>query len=236
MKKSKTIAIILTILLIPVLGMAAKKAKGNMDRPKTNSGIQTTSTTGIGNSELKQKRNLQSLKAQDTEDTKEETENDIDLNNGNQNRIQLNKENEETGSTNAIQRRSRVANVVQAMLQVSERNEGIGKQIRVIAQNQNKEMEEIEEDLQSVKQRNKFLRFLIGPKYGQIKSIEERLEENSGRLEELIALKEGLLAEDVEIIDAQIQAMKEIKEELLTELNLEESGFTLFGWLVKLFN
>jgi hypothetical protein len=241
MKETKTIAIILTILLIPALGIAAsQKVKGNTVDSDTapsiqNTNAQTIHESGTGNDDpdTKVKGSQQGLISAQNVD---EGENDVDPNNGNQNRIQLNKDNEETGSENAIQRRSKVANAVQTMLQISEKNEGVGQKIRIIAQNQNRDMEEIEENMESVKQRSKFLKFLIGPKYGQINSIEDRLEEHSGRLEELKQLKDELSEEDAEMLDTQILAMEEIKKELLTELNLEESGFTLFGWLVKLFN
>ncbi len=243
MKKSKIIAITVALFLIPALSIAAnQKAKVNSAQAETAPGIETTSAqgihepgTGIDDPDTKAKGSQQGLiRTQDVDE--EGDENDDDVDKGNKNQAQLNKDNEEAGSVNAIQRRSRVANAVQTMLQISENNEGIGQQIRVIAQNQNKEMEEIEESLQGVKQRSKFLRFLIGPKYGQIDSIEERLEANSGRLEELKQLKDELSEEDAQLLDLQIKAMEEVKEELQSELNLEESGFTLFGWLVKLFN
>jgi hypothetical protein len=236
MKKTKIIVIVFVIFLIPALALAmASNQKSKDTQNQSLKNIKTLeanqSEIGINNLNAEQKGQPALISAEKTEDI-----GNTDNANGNKNQIQLNKNNEEFGSADAIQRRSRVANAVQAMLQISENNEGVGEQIRIIAQNQNKEMEKIEEDLESVKQRSKFLRFLIGPKYGQIDSIEERLEENSGKLEELIQLKENLSEEDVEVIDVQIQVIKEIKEELLTELDLEKSGFHLFGWLSKLFN
>jgi hypothetical protein len=225
MKKTKIIAIVFAIILIPVLGMAAnEKAKGNPNENGNPVGIETTSAVDADGSEtdtndppMKQKRGLQPTLIS-TEDADNDEEDDQGI-----------------VSPQATQRRSRVSNAVQVMLQVSEKNEGIGQKIRTIAQNQNREMEEIEENMQSVKQRSKFLRFLIGPKYGKINSIEERLEENSGRLEELKQLKEELSEEDARLLELQIQAIEEVKEELQSELNLEEKGFALFGWLIKLF-
>ena len=222
----KIIIIAFIILLIPAFVIAASEQQKAVQLEKKTPGTQSTDAQNIEkpklntiNLKVKQKGIIDGLT---TELTTEKDDNDDEDNN-------------ETPSPRAIQRRSRVSNAVQTMLQISEENQGIGQQIRIIAQNQNREMEEIEEGLQSVKQRSRFVRFLIGPKYGQISSIEERLEQNNGRLEELKQLKDELPEEDAKILDVQIQAMQEVKKELQSELDLEEASFSLFGWLVKLF-
>ncbi len=248
LKKTKVIAITIALFLIPVLSIAAnQKVKADTTQIEKTPRMQNTNAaaihepgTGIDDPDTKQKGNQPNLIAtQETEDTDENgDEDDTDIGNRIQAKTQakFSGDNEGTSAQRAIQRRSQTANAVQTMLQISEKNEGVGQKIRIIAQNQNKEMEEVENSLQSVKKRSGFLKFLIGPKYGKINGIEESLEQHSGRLEELMQLKEELPLEDAEILDLQIQAMEEIKEELQTELNLEEKGFALFGWLVKLFN
>ena len=54
---------------------------------------------------------------------------------------------EEGGSAMAEQRRSQVANAVHEMLQVAERNGGIGEQVRVIAQAQNQNQEQLRKQM-----------------------------------------------------------------------------------------
>jgi len=88
----------------------------------------------------------------------------------------------------AVQRRSQVANAVQAMVHVAERNGGVGEQIRTIAQEQNRLQEEAEDSLKQAKNRSRFTRFFIGSNYGQLKEVEERLEMHNEKLEELSAV------------------------------------------------
>lgn len=141
-------------------------------------------------------------------------------------------------SENALQRRSQVANSVQEMLRVADRVEaGLGERIRVVAQEQNQIQEQAEAGLEQIKNRNKFVRFFIGPNYGEINSVEKRLENHSEKLEELKQIKDEIVSEtDVSAIQTQIQAMEQVSEELKTELQKQEEGFSLFGWLNRLFN
>ncbi|MBU4331657.1 hypothetical protein KKD20_00835 [Patescibacteria group bacterium] len=135
----------------------------------------------------------------------------------------------------AVSRRSRVANTAQEMERIAARNQGVGSQIRVIAQNQNRIQEEAENALQTAQKRSGFARFLIGPNYKQLKTVEERLENHTQNLAELEALKEQIQSStDKSLIDEQIQAMEEVKQELENEITENRKGFSLFGWLSKL--
>ena len=133
-------------------------------------------------------------------------------------------------------RRSRVSNAVQSMLEVAERNEGISQQIRNITQNQIQTQEEAEGALEMAQQRKGFVKFLIGPDYGELKKVEERLNQHNQNLEELKALEEDIDPEDATLFNEQIQAMEEVKQEMEDELGESRSGLSLFGWLNKIFN
>ena len=108
------------------------------------------------------------------------------LENGNQIKEQKGVDNGKMGSEKAVQRRSQVANSVQEMLRVADRVENsLGERIRTVAQEQNQIQEQAEVGLEQIKNRNKFVRFFIGPNYGEINSTEQRLENHSEKLEEL---------------------------------------------------
>jgi hypothetical protein len=161
---------------------------------------------------------------------KGQIENDEDLGNGQkvQNQIDQNQENQ------GEQRRSRVANAVQEMLAVADRNPGIGQQIRTIAQNQNQEQEEMEEALQATKKRSGVVKFFIGPNYKELKKVEDRIENHKNRLEELKGLRAQLEnSADAEVLTQQIQIMEQIGAELENEVNEEKQGISLFGWLFR---
>ena len=143
----------------------------------------------------------------------------------------------QAGSGRSVLRKSRVSNATQSMLEVAERNQGIGQQIRNITQNQVQTQEEAEEALGEAQKRSGFVKFLIGPDHGRLKTVEDRLDRHNQNLEELKELRVDIESEeDAVLFDEQIQIMEEVKQELEGELGEADSGFSLFGWMNRMFN
>jgi hypothetical protein len=61
------------------------------------------------------------------------------------------------------------------MLNLANRNGGIGQEIKIIAQAQNQNQEKIENGLLKVQSRNGLAKFFIGPKDSEIKNTKELL-------------------------------------------------------------
>ncbi|MFA5210975.1 MAG: hypothetical protein WC414_00535 [Patescibacteria group bacterium] len=155
-----------------------------------------------------------------------------------QNQMQINKNNvssTEKKFGRSLERRSEVANAVQEMLQVAERNGGIGEQIREIAQNQNQLQNNIENSLEKVQNQNKFIRFLIGPKYNEIDGVKINLENHLQKIEELKTLANEVSGDDKVLLENQIEKMEQVTTEIKSEIQNEENSFSLFGWLKRLF-
>ncbi|MBA3047457.1 hypothetical protein KKC83_01680 [Patescibacteria group bacterium] len=132
-------------------------------------------------------------------------------------------------------RRGRVANAVQAMLQVADRNPGIGQQIRIIAQNQNQSQEAMEAGIQKIQSRSKAMKFFFGPDYKQVRAVESKMEECDAEIEKLKQIKEQLInSADQVVVTGQIAIMEQAREELQAELSSRQKGFSLFGWLAKM--
>ncbi len=208
LKNIFAILIVFTILLAPAVSGAQQEQKG-VHEPGT----------GLENPELKEtaQGTGQGLDGEVAENKQEMNEKQLQLN-------------EEAGL-----RRSRVANSVQEMEMMATRNGGLGDQIRVIAQNQNRIQEEAEDALEVAQQRKGFARFLIGPNYGQLKDVEERLENHTQNLEELKTLRDQILVpSDKLLLDQQIETMEQIKTELEEAVNEDQKGFSLFGWLNRI--
>jgi len=143
----------------------------------------------------------------------------------------------QAGDERSALRRNRVSSVRQYMLEIAERNQGIGQQIRNIAQNQVQVQEEAENALGIAQRRGSLMKFLIGPNYGELKKVENRLNQHNQNLEELKVLREDIESEeDAVLFDEQIQAMEEVKQEMENELRESRSSFSLFGWMNKMFN
>ena len=137
----------------------------------------------------------------------------------------------------SVSRRSRVSSAAQSRMEVAERNQGIGQQIRNITQNQVQTQEQAEDALEMAQQRKGFMKFLIGPDYGQLKTVEDRLEQHNQNLEELKVLRDDVEGvEDATLFDEQIQVMESVKQELEGELEVAGAGFSLFGWMNRIFN
>jgi len=147
---------------------------------------------------------------------------------------QANGKGQNQASDRAIQRRSIVANAVQEMLKVAGLDQGVGRQIRTIAQAQNQNQEQIEATMKQVKNRGRLKKFFFGPDYKNLNSAEDRLANHTEKLEELKDLAAQITnqADAVTLLE-QIEIMEQIDTELLSEVAGEKKGFSLFGWLNK---
>jgi len=227
MKKFKLLLVVfLVFTLLPIMVSAQQRGQQNSE-PK---GIHKPGT-GLENSDLKQQNQGtgQGLQIQ-------EEQTDVMVENAEKSEDQkISKDKKRGPSDRALERRSKVANAVQEMLQVAERNQGVGQQIRQVAQIQNQIQEEADMSLDIAKGRKTFTKFLIGPNYGQLKDTEEKIEMHKGKVQELEMLKTQIEnPEDASILDQQIAMMNQITEEMEKEINNEKKGFSLFGWLSKL--
>jgi len=169
---------------------------------------------------------------------------DVDINecvglvNGNKNNKEGNKEQNQEGNTVKAgeQQRNTVANAVQAMVHVADRNGGVGKEVRVIAQNQLKHQESLEGALKEVEGRKGFASFLIGPKYKEVNKAKALLDQNIVQIRELNQLKNKLNTQaDKDILVEQISFLEQLSEQARERINGSENKFSLFGWAVKLF-
>ena len=129
-----------------------------------------------------------------------------------------------------------IETAVQNLSRVTERNNNpeIGEQIRSMVQNHERVQTRTETALRQMSQRNKALKFLIGPDYknaGQVRSDVVSLRGDIGKLEQI---KDDALPADVEDIQGAIDELQVEAGGLETQLTEQLSGFSLFGWLVKL--
>jgi hypothetical protein len=170
-----------------------------------------------------------------------EQQSQVNNNQGENNQIQNNtqgnvQKQEKAGMVNAQERKSQVAKAVQEMLQVADRVGGIGEQVRVIAQNQNQNQEQLEEKLLKVQNRNQLVRFLIGPDYNEINSAKKLLEQNQEQINQLNQIKNQLInQEDQQVLMEQVQTLNQANLEIENSLNTSQNTFSLLGWMFKFF-
>lgn len=140
-----------------------------------------------------------------------------------------------SGSEVSEQRRSEVANAVQAMLQIADRDGGIGKQVRVIAQNQNQNQLKLEQDVEKIQSRGNITKFFFGANYGEINDAKKTLEQNKEQIRQLNQARNQLSNQgDQQQLTEQIRVLEQANQDIETLITDAQKGFSLFGWLNKL--
>jgi len=129
-----------------------------------------------------------------------------------------------------------IETAIQNLNRVAERNNNpeIGEQVRSMVQNHEKAQTRTKTALQQMSQRNKAVKFMIGPDYknaGQVRKDVVGLRNDIKKLEQI---KEKSLPADVEDVQGAIDELQVESDELESQLTEQLSGFSLFGWLAKL--
>lgn len=144
------------------------------------------------------------------------------------------------GQINAAAHRSVVANFVHSLLKVASSTEGgIGQQVRVIAQQQNDSDTTTTEVITKVNKRGKIKIFLIGSDYKNLGALRSEIVHTRNRISQLNRLIQnatGTNATDTAEIQSQIKTLEQEQTKIENFINAQEGKFSLFGWLLKLFN
>lgn len=140
------------------------------------------------------------------------------------------------GQINAETHRSVVANFVQSLLSVADREGGIGEQVRVVAQEQNDSKEITAEAIDKVEKRSRTKTFLLGTDYKNIGALRSEMVKTRNHIEQLTRLVEKAENEqDKTELLAQIQNLELEQTNIEIFIGQNENKFSLFGWVVKLF-
>ena len=139
---------------------------------------------------------------------------------------------EQTGKEN-----KGIEKAIQNLNRVAERNNNpeIGEQVRSMVQSHERVQVRTETALHQMSQRNQAIKLLIGPDYknaGQVRSDVVGLRNDIGKLEQI---KEDSLSADTGDVQGAIDGLQIEADGVETQLEERLSGFSLFGWLVKLF-
>ncbi|MCC7004728.1 hypothetical protein IT397_02310 [Candidatus Nomurabacteria bacterium] len=133
--------------------------------------------------------------------------------------------------------RSVVANFVKSLLNVADREGGIGKEVREVARAQNDSATTTAEAMRKVDNRGALRTFLFGADYKNLGVIRSELATASSSVEKLQnLLSRTVSASDKAEIEAQIKVLKDEQAKVEAYVNSRESVFSLFGWFNKLFS
>ncbi|KKP33012.1 MAG: hypothetical protein A2312_01135 [Candidatus Staskawiczbacteria bacterium RIFOXYB2_FULL_32_9] len=150
---------------------------------------------------------------------------------------QKSEQNGQENGLNGQNRRSAVANFVQKLQEVANRQSGIGQQVKIIAQEQNQSEETTLQAMEKVQTRSKVRTFFLGTDYKNLGTLRSEMVQTRNRLNQLEDLAENIQDEnDKEEFQNQMQALEQEQQNIEDFIKSQESKFSLFGWLVKLFN
>ena len=182
------------------------------------------------------------IQTQTQQQTQSGSGTDEQVQNQNQNQEQAQQQDQEQtqtqqGQINAEQHRSTVANFVQSLQGIADREGGIGEQVRTITQQQNQSASTTIQAMEKVQTRSKVKTFFFGSDYKNLGALRSETVQTRNRLEELNRLMEDVQNEgDKTELQNQIQTLEQEQTRIESFIKTQESKFSLFGWLVKLFN
>jgi Mg2+ and Co2+ transporter CorA len=135
------------------------------------------------------------------------------------------------------QHRNRVSKVVQELNNVADRDGGIGSEVKLIAQEERNISEKIKEKMDEVEERSGFKTFFIGSDYKNLGALRSDLITTGNHIEKLTkALEKATSSTTQAELEEQIEDLIDIQEKAESFAKRIETKFSLFGWLVKMFD
>ncbi len=138
---------------------------------------------------------------------------------------------------NADSHRSDVALFVHSLLDIANREGGIGNQVRLIAQSQNDSATTTASAMDKVEEQSSLRTFFFGSDYKNLGVIRSELATTTANIEKLKVLLGSVTnVADRASLGVQIQALEAEQAKLDSYITNHENMFSLFGWFTKMFS
>lgn len=133
--------------------------------------------------------------------------------------------------------RSAVANFVQSLLKVADREGGIGKEVREVAKSQNDSATTTVSAMKKVEERGSVRKFFFGSDYKNLGVIRSELATTTQNIAKLKLTIDKVVVEADRIeLNTQVQNLESQLARINTYLKAHEDTFSLFGWFNKIIN
>ena len=130
-----------------------------------------------------------------------------------------------------------VSDFVQSLLQVADKEGGVGEQVRLIAQQQNQSASTTIQAMEKVQTRNKVQTFLFGSDYKNLGALRSETVQTRNRLQQLNNLMVSVQSDTDKVeLQAQVQVLEQEQTKIENFIKEQEGKFSLFGWLVRVFS
>lgn len=149
------------------------------------------------------------------------------------NKVEVSSDEKATSSTN---HRSVVATFVRSLLDVADREDGIGAEVRAVAHSQNDSATTTAFAMAKVDDRGSVKTFFLGSDYRDLGIIRSELATTSNNIARLKAvLNDTTNVSDRAELSAQIQVLENQQVKINAYVNAHENTFSLFGWFMRMF-
>ncbi|MFA5831795.1 MAG: hypothetical protein WC878_08290 [Candidatus Paceibacterota bacterium] len=143
---------------------------------------------------------------------------------------------EQGGEKMSEQHRSDVAKVVQGLEKVAGKDAGIGEEVKAVAQEEKDGVADVVEKMEKVENRGGFKSFFIGSDYKNLGALRSELVTTQNHIDRLMKSAERASSTEIKAeLQTQIDELKGIQTKAEEFIKGQEGKFSLFGWLVKMF-
>lgn len=143
----------------------------------------------------------------------------------------------EKGMEMSQEHKDKVASVVEELKELAGKDQNIGEEVRVVAKEQEESNERATDAMEKVEARGEFKTFLIGTDYKNIGALRSEVVTTENHIDRLTKAMDRATSEEVKAdLDAQIVELEEVNTSATVFIEENEDNFSLFGWLVRLFN
>lgn len=133
--------------------------------------------------------------------------------------------------------RSAVADVVLKLKEVADKDKKIGEEVKKVAEEQGESAKKAAEVIKEIEKRSGWKIFFIGTDYKNLGGLRSEMVTTDNNIDRLTKALEKATDPAVKAqLDLEIKALQAEKLKIDTFIDDNEGKFSLFGWLVKIFN
>jgi microsomal dipeptidase-like Zn-dependent dipeptidase len=139
---------------------------------------------------------------------------------------------------NGSEHRANIANIVQTLIKVSDKEPGeVGDQVREMAREQNEAKERVAKAIDTIQDRNGLKTFLLGTDYKNVGEVRSEMVQTRNQIRKVEKLMDKTTNPTTKTtLQVQLTSLEAEQQKLETFLKTNESKFSLFGWFLKWFN
>jgi len=140
------------------------------------------------------------------------------------------------GKAMSEQHRNNVLKVVEELEKIGKKEKSVENEMKSIAQEEKDAVDEVSAKMERVEKRSSFKTFLIGSDYKNLGALRSELVKTENHIDRLVKSLDRTTSSAIKAeLSTQISELQVIKTKAETFIKEQESKFSLFGWMVKMF-